>query len=67
MGVEGIIASIFFPLSIMFYKNIGIVSFFIYSMLAWITTWIIRKVSVNIYLHLKEKYNWENKTYHITI
>ena len=70
--VEGITASIFLPLTILFFRYINkeylnIKAFFIISMLAWFTTWVARKISVNIYLHLKEKHNWENKTYNLTI
>tara|TARA_Y100000287_G_scaffold164259_1_gene145404 strand:- start:328 stop:573 length:246 start_codon:yes stop_codon:yes gene_type:complete len=70
--VEGITASIFVPLTIIFFryfnkKYFKSESFFIVSMSAWFTTWIIRKISVNVYSYLKEKHDWENKIYHLTI
>lgn len=65
--IEGITASIFFPLTILFFRNMDHSSFFLYSMLAWFTTWIARKISVNIYLHFKKQYNWTNDTYYLNI
>ena len=65
--VEGIIASIVFPLSVMFYKNYEKKSFFIYTMLAWITTWIMRKLVVNIYHYYYRKHNLKHVVYSINI
>ena len=65
--VEGITASIFFPITIIFFRHFKSTTFIIYSMLAWFTTWIARKISVNVYLHFKKKYGWKDTTYHITI
>lgn len=65
--VEGLTASIFFPLTILFFKNLETKSFFIYTLLAWFTTWILRKSSVHIYREYKKKYNLENTLHSITI
>tara|TARA_B100001063_G_C16458279_1_gene401766 strand:- start:18 stop:248 length:231 start_codon:yes stop_codon:yes gene_type:complete len=65
--IEGIIASICFPLTIMFFRHNKSNDFIFYSSIGWFITWIARKFGVNIYLHLKEKYKWENRTYYITI
>lgn len=65
--IEGITASIFFPLTIMIFRHLDPQSFISYSMIAWFSTWILRKLSVNIYKLYRVKYGWENKTYSIDI
>ena len=66
--IEGIVASILYPLSIIFYRHFDKKSYFIYTMmLAWFTVWVARKLSVNIWLYHKEKYNLENYTVSINI
>ena len=65
--VEGIIASIIFPLSVIFYKSYNKKSFFVYTMLAWMTTWIMRKLTVNIYHYYYKKYNLEHVVYSVNI
>lgn len=65
--VEGIVASIFFPITILIFRNLDPNSFILYSIIAWFSTWILRKLSVNIYKLLKLKHGWENKTYSVSI
>lgn len=54
--VEGIVASVMFPLLIYITRryNFGII---LSSSVSWFITWVFRKASVNIY----EKYKTDNK------
>lgn len=63
--VEGIIASIFFPLTMILFKKFEPKTYILYTMLAWFTTWVLRKSSVHIYKELKIKYNYVNKIHYI--
>lgn len=48
--IEGIIASIVFPLSYLYLKKF-IKSYFLRTMISWFTTWFFRKVGYNTYIH----------------
>jgi hypothetical protein len=67
--IEGITASIIFPLFIFLFKNIQLNGhrLFFYSGLAWLFTWIIRKISINIFKYYQKHKNIENKTYYIQL
>lgn len=63
--VEGLIASLFFPITIILFKKLDPKSFILYSMLAWFTTWVARKSGIHIYKELKNKYHIKNNLYKI--
>jgi hypothetical protein len=65
--VEGLTASIFFPLAVLLFKKLETKSFFVFTLLSWFITWLFRKSSVHIYDHYKKKYNLENTLHYITI
>lgn len=65
--IEGLTASIFFPLAILVFKYFDKKSFYIYTMLAWFTTWFFRKFFVNIYLLYLKNNNLQNTTLHLYI
>lgn len=65
--IEGIVASIFFPITILFFKNFEKDAFIKYSILSWFTTWVLRKMAVNIYKVFVKKYKFKNYYYSIYI
>lgn len=65
--LEGIIASLFFPTTLYYFKHLEPQYLFIMSMLAWMITWIMRKASNHIYDQLQNKFKWKNKVYFIHI
>jgi len=65
--IEGITASITFPIFIYFLKYVEGFSLIYYTSLAWLITWFLRKISVNIFLIIKEKYLWNNRQFYIEI
>lgn len=64
--VEGITASITFPLVILYFKDKHW-NYIVYMMIAWFVTWICRKTSVNIYHMVKDTYKFKNKTFHLIV
>jgi phosphoglycerol transferase MdoB-like AlkP superfamily enzyme len=65
--VEGLTASIFFPLAILLFKHLETKSFFFFMLISWFLTWLLRKASVHIYDQYKKKYNLVNTLHSITI
>lgn len=65
--LEGIIASIFFPITLYYFRHLRPDLLLIMSMIAWFVTWLLRKASNNIYDELQKKYKWRNKMYSLHI
>lgn len=61
--IEGITASIIFPLFIYIFKYLEGFSLFFYTSIAWLITWIFRKLSVNLF----NFFQIQNKIYSIYI
>jgi len=64
--IEGIIASLMFPITKYILKYSGGSNLFWYLFFAWMITWYFRKFSVAFYKHIKKTYNldtWHLKTY----
>lgn len=65
--IEGIMASIMFPLSKYFLKYTKGGNLFWFLFGAWLFTWYMRKLSVAIYKHLQSKYNMKKQFLTINI
>lgn len=57
--VEGIVGALFAGLTTIIFKKLLSIRLFYSALLAWITTWFVRKVVLNYYIHSKE----DKKTY----
>ena len=63
--IEGIMASIMFPLSRFFLKYTKGGNLFWFLFAAWLFSWYMRKLSVALYKYIQEKYKIPKK--HLTI
>jgi hypothetical protein len=64
--IEGIIASIMFPLTKFALKYTSGSNLFWYLFFAWLISWYMRKFSVALFNHIKNKYKlktWYLKSY----
>ena len=65
--IEGVTASIFFPITIILFKKFDKQDFFLYSFFAWITTWVFRKLFVNIYIFYLKQNKIQDTTFYLYI
>lgn len=65
--IEGLIASIFFPIAALFFRRFNQDHFIKYSSVTWFATWIMRKFAVNMYMRIKNKHHKPVHMYHITV
>lgn len=61
--IEGITASLLFPLFIYIFKNLEGFSLYYATMFSWFITWFFRKLSVNAYLFFRETQTHTLKKY----
>jgi hypothetical protein len=60
--VEGIMASIMFPLTKFFLKYSKGANLFWFLFFAWLFSWYMRKLSKAIFIHYKRKYGFKTTT-----
>lgn len=65
--IEGVVGALFFPLLIIFFRYTEGLLFVSSSILAFILTWIARKIAINNYTQYKRKYNYKPYMFSFTI